>query len=249
MFYQEQEEPTGHLINRIEERSRLSIIIPTYNEAENITELVERISYSLSNMRFEMIIVDDGSPDGTANIAEALNRKYGNIKVLKRPCKLGLASAVKDGLTKAESEIIAVIDADLQHPPELLPKMYEKIREGHDLVIASRYVEGGMLGKWSLWRKLISKGATILVHLFFSKTRRVKDPLSGYFMFKKKVIEGVRLDLTGFKILLEVLVKGKYDSAAEVPYTFMFRKKGKSKLSLKEMISYILLLLKMKLRA
>lgn len=114
----------------------LSIIVPTYRERENIPELIDRTESSMNPSEFELIIVDDNSPDGTAQVAEDLNAKYGNIKVLKRAGKLGLSSAVLDGFESARAKVLAVMDADLQHPPELLPKMYGKIREGYDLIVS-----------------------------------------------------------------------------------------------------------------
>jgi dolichol-phosphate mannosyltransferase len=224
----------------------LSIIVPTYNEAENIRELIERVETSLKSDAFEIIVVDDSSPDGTADIAEELGKVYGNVKVVKRPRKMGLASAILDGMRAAEYDLIAVIDADLQHPPELLPRLLEKAREGYDVVVASRYVEGGSIEGWSFWRRLVSKGAIFLAHALFSKTKAVKDPMSGFFLFKKDVIGGVRLELLGYKLLLEILVRGRYCKVVEVPCIFRGRKKGKSKLSLKEIFDYVVLLFKLK---
>jgi dolichol-phosphate mannosyltransferase len=216
-------------------------------EAENIPMLVEEVENALKDVSFELIIVDDNSPDGTADVAEGLNRKYGNIKVLRRPSKLGLVSAVKDGFNKAEADVVAVMDADLQHPPELLPIMYKKLREGFDLVIASRYIERGVEG-WSLWRRLLSRGATMLAHLMLPKTRKVRDPLSGYFMIKKEIVDAIRLNTAGFKILLEILVKGRYHKVAEVPYFFGVRRRGMSKLDLKEILNYAVSLTRLMMR-
>jgi dolichol-phosphate mannosyltransferase len=210
------------------ERSGLSIIVPTYNEAENVRELIERVEASLKGLDFEVIVVDDSSPDGTAEIAEELGKIYGNVKVVKRPRKMGLASAVLDGMKVAKHELIAVMDADLQHPPELLPKLLEKAREGYDIVVASRYVEGGGIEEWGFWRRLISRGATFLAHAFLPKTRGVKDPMSGFFLFRRGVVEGIELNPIGYKLLLEVLVKGRYEKVIEVPYVFKVRKRGKA---------------------
>jgi len=226
--------------------SGLSIIVPTYNEAENIGELIERIETSLKGLDFEVIVVDDSSPDGTAEIAEELGRAYRNVKVIKRPRKMGLASAALEGMREAKYRLIAVMDADLQHPPELLPKLLERAKEGYDIVIASRYVKGGGVEGWSLWRRLISRGATLLAHALFLETRKVKDPLSGFFLFRREVVEGIRLNPIGYKLLLEVLMKGEYDKVAEVPYVFKMRRRGKSKLDLREILNYVLFLLKLK---
>jgi dolichol-phosphate mannosyltransferase len=218
----------------------LSVIIPVFNESENLPELVDRIHRSLGHVNFELVLVDDNSPDGTAIVAEELNMEYGNLKVLKRPTKLGLSSAVIEGFNKStrETRIFAVLDADMQHPPELLVKMHEKIIEGADVVIASRYTSGGGTNGWRLSRKIISRFATTLAHLLLPKTRGVKDVLSGFFMIKAKVISGTKLDPIGYKILLELLVKGNYSKVCEIPYLFEKRKNGKSNLSLKEIMKF-----------
>ncbi len=226
-------------------RLKLSIVVPTYNEAQNIPELFKRIEDSLKGIPHEVIVVDDNSPDGTASLAQALGGE--EVKVYKRGRRMGLTSAVLDGVELAKSDLIAVMDADLQHPPELLPKMLEKIEEGHDIVIASRYVKGGGVRGWSPIRKLISRGAIALVHLLLPRTRSVKDPISGFFLVKKELVRGLRaLNPSGFKVLLEVLARASYSSIAEVPYTFTSRRRGKSKLSLKEVVNYIHFLLKLR---
>jgi dolichol-phosphate mannosyltransferase len=217
----------------------LSIVVPTYMERESLPELVGRIESSLRPIEFEVIIVDDASPDGTADCAEDLNRNYGNIKTVKRGRKLGLSSAVLDGFQTASAQVLAIIDADLQHPPELLSGMYTKISKGYDLVIASRYTEGGVIEGWSLRRRIISKGATFLAHMLLPRTRKVRDVLSGFFMLRRDIIKEVRLNTVGFKILLEIIVRGNYSSVAEVPYTFVPRKRGKSNLNLRELWNYI----------
>lgn len=220
--------------------TNLSIITPVFNESENLPELVNRLAQSLNHIDFELVIVDDNSPDGTAAIAEELNMEHRNIKVMKRPKKLGLSSAVLEGFTASapETRVLAVMDADMQHPPELLAKMYEKIVEGADLVIASRYTKGGGTNGWRLSRKIISRFATALAHLLLPETRNIKDVLSGFFMVKRKVINKATLDPIGYKILLEILIKGNYVYACEVPYLFETRKNGKSNLSLKEILKF-----------
>jgi len=224
-------------------RVLLSIVVPTYNERENIGELLKRIDKALSaeNIVYEVIIVDDNSPDGTADYAEELSRIY-PVRVLRRPGKLGLSSAVMDGVRLSKGSIVAVMDADLQHPPEVLPKMLKiLVSNGCDLVIASRYVKGGSVGSWSLLRKVISKGAILIARILLPKVRNVKDPMSGYFMFRREVIAPCieRMNPRGFKILLEVIVKGNLSKICEVPYTFGTRYRGKSKLSTKEVMNYL----------
>jgi dolichol-phosphate mannosyltransferase len=224
------------------------LIIPTYEEAQNICELVERAESSLKGLKFEVIVVDDASPDGTADIAERLGKTYGNVKVVRRPAKLGLASAVLDGMRVAGYSMVAVMDADLQHPPELLLKMLEKANEGYDVVVASRYVEGGGIERWSALRRMISRGAVLLAHILLPKTRAVKDVVSGFFLFRRSVVDRIELNPLGYKILLEIMAKGRYHKVTETPYIFRARKKGRSKLDLREIFNYAIFLLKLKVR-
>ncbi|MCS7109018.1 MAG: glycosyltransferase family 2 protein [Sulfolobales archaeon] len=217
----------------------LSIIVPTYNEGENIEELIRRIGKSLNGVEYEVLVVDDNSPDGTADIAEKLSKEF-PIKVIRRAGKLGLASAVLEGFNKSVGDYVVVMDADLQHPPEVIPQMYEAVLEGCDVVVASRYVSGGSIVGWGLTRRIVSKTATMLAKLLIPKARNVKDPLSGFFMFKRDSLLGVSLNPKGFKILLELLVKGRYVNVCEVPYCFGLRVRGKSKLGFKEILNYLL---------
>ena len=220
----------------------LSLIVPTYNESENIVELVDRIEKLRDSLSFELIIVDDNSPDGTDKIAESLNNKYGNIKVCRRSGKRGLSSAVLHGFENATAEVLAVMDADMQHPPEILPKLYRKLSAGFDLVVASRYVDGGGVEDWKTYRMVLSRGAIALAHAFLPKTRRVKDATSGCFVVRKDVVDGVRFHTIGFKLLLEILGRCDLGRVAEVPYRFRNRCNGNSNLNLKEMGNYVLLL-------
>jgi len=218
---------------------KLSLIIPTYNERDNLPILLERVHKALNGVNYEVIIVDDDSPDGTWIVAERFSRKFGNIKVVRRFRKMGLASAFLEGLDNAEGTLIGLMDADLQHPPELLHKMLDTVLTGADLAIASRYVRGGKVERLPLHRRVISRGATALAHLLFPKIKAVKDPMSGFFIFKREVIDGMKLNAESFKMLLEILTKGNYDRATEIPYTFRSRKHGKSKLGSKELWNYL----------
>lgn len=217
----------------------ISIVVPTYNERDNVEELIRRISKSLEGLNYEVVVVDDNSPDGTAELAEKLSKEF-PVRVVRRPGKLGLATAVLDGVRKSVGEYVVVMDADLQHPPEVIPKMYECVLNGCDLVIASRYVCGGSISNWGLIRRLISRAAAILAKILISKARGISDPLSGYFMFRREVLSTANLSPRGFKILLELLVKGNYVRVCEVPYSFNVRVKGKSKLGLKEIVNYLI---------
>jgi len=203
---------------------RLSIVIPTYNERENIAELIEGIEGALRGVNFEIVIVDDNSPDGTAEVAESLNGRYGNIVILRRPTKLGLASAIVAGMKASKGEVVAVMDADLQHPPDLLPKILSEINAGRDVVVASRYAAGGRIKGWSLARRIVSKGAIQLARLLLPEVKRVKDPVSGYFMLKRELLEGLKFEAVGYKFLTELLVKKPKARVAEVPYTFKPRR-------------------------
>jgi len=224
-----------------------SLIVPTYNEVDNIAELVSRVEVSCKDLPFEMIFVDDGSTDGTVRMLEMLMRTRNNMKVLRRPKKLGLASAILAGASLASSKIIAVMDADLQHPPELLPLLYHKIAEDYDVVIASRYVKGGGIKGWSLLRRAVSKCAIWMTHLLIPEIRQIKDPLSGYFMARSEVLADLGWCSEGFKVLVSILCLARHRSVVEVPYTFESRRKGRSKFNVKEVFTYAKLLLKLKL--
>jgi dolichol-phosphate mannosyltransferase len=174
----------------------------------------------------------------------ALNIKYGNIRTYIRPGKLGLSSAVLLGFDKANSKVLAVIDADMQHPPEILAKMLPKISQGFDLVVASRYTEGGGSKDWELHRIVLSRGGNLLAHLVFPNSRKVKDVMSGCFMFRKDAADGVHLNPIGFKILLEILAKCEFKLVYEVPIVFINRNNGRSNLNLTEIGNFITHILK-----
>ena len=216
----------------------LSIIIPTYNEKDNITPLVERIHQALSGCDYEIVIVDDNSKDGTIEVASGLAPRY-PVKVLVRREEKGLATAVVHGLKHASGKIIGVMDADLQHPPEVLPDLLKAMESGADMVFASRYIKGGGCQGWSLSRRIISKVALKVSHLLLPSTRRVKDPLTGFFMFRRDNINADTLKPTGYKISLEILLSGDFKRIVEVPFIFEVRSAGKSKLRLRGQIDYL----------
>ena len=216
----------------------ISIVIPTYNESENLPVLLERITDALtkSGIEGEVIIVDDDSPDETWKRAEELKGSYKNLKVLRRTDKRGLSSAVLDGFEMADSPVIGVMDADLSHPPEKIPELVDVINEGRaDITIGSRYIDEGGIEKWSFGRKIYSKVATLLVLGLTS----VKDPMSGFFFLRKEVIENKDLNPRGFKIGLEILVRGDYNNVIEVPIFFADRMHGESKLGREVVIDYL----------
>jgi dolichol-phosphate mannosyltransferase len=214
----------------------LSIIIPTYNEAENLAPLLAQVFQVLkdNDIRGEVIIVDDDSPDRTWELAQGLTKKYKGLRVLRRQNEKGLATAVLAGFAAASSSKLLVMDADLSHPPELLADLYKALDEA-DLSVASRNVKGGGVKNWPASRKAISWGATQIARLL----TEVKDPMSGYFALHKRVLDGADLDPKGYKILLEILVKGSYEKVHEVPFVFEDRRKGTSKMSSGVITKYV----------
>lgn len=219
---------------------KISIVVPTYKEKDNIPELFERIFKVFKNKRItgEIIVVDDDSQDGTIEIV----KKYSNnnsVKLIVRKDERGLASACIEGFKSAEGDILLVMDADLQHPPEKIPDLINAIKKGSDIAIGSRYVEGGSLGKWTIGRNIVSKAAGTLANSLFSEIKDIKDKESGFFAFKKKVIKDVKLKPKGYKILLEILVLGNYKKVVEVGFKFGKRSAGESKLGIRIIFSYI----------
>ncbi|MCX9012735.1 MAG: polyprenol monophosphomannose synthase [Candidatus Methanoperedens sp.] len=215
----------------------ISIIVPTYNEKDNIQKLIPAIHITLSRYEHELLVVDDNSPDGTAEAAEEMSGEY-PVKVLRRSGKFGLASAVIHGFKHAKGDVLGVIDADLQHPPECVGDFALAVMNGHDIAVGSRYTGGGKIEGWSMYRSLVSRGAIMLS----KPLTNVRDPMSGYFFLKRRVIENVSFSPIGYKILLEILTKGSYENVKEIPYTFRIRKHGKSKLCGGEYFNYLKLL-------
>ncbi|MEM0322232.1 MAG: polyprenol monophosphomannose synthase [Thermoprotei archaeon] len=220
----------------------ISIVIPTYNEKENIAPIIHSLHASMKDLNYKIIFIDDSSPDGTAQEILMLAKRY-PVELILRPRKMGLGSAVVKGVNTTSSPIIVVMDADLQHDPNLVSLMVKKLNEGFDLVIASRKVQGGRVIGWSAGRKFVSDMATHLAHILVPKSKPIKDPLSGFFAFKRDILKDVKLETKGFKLLLEMLAKAHYTKTIEVPLIFRERKTGKSKLDLKEYILYISLLI------
>jgi dolichol-phosphate mannosyltransferase len=217
---------------------KLSVISPTLNEAQNIPALVEQLQRTLGEMDYEILIVDDNSPDLTWSVAEQISRKNPRVKTLRRMNNPGLGMAVVDGFSAAEGEILACIDADLQHDPSILPRMVEELQTSVDVVVGSRHVKGGGFGKWSRWRRFESWCANKTARLLLGF--EVKDLMSGYFLIWRKDFNRVQdqLSESGFKILLEILAKLRTARVKEVPFTFRPRTVGQSKLSGKIVLLY-----------
>jgi dolichol-phosphate mannosyltransferase len=217
---------------------KISVIIPTYNEKDNIAPLLSRVAQALTGYDYEIIIVDDGSQDGTIEAASALAERY-PVRVIVRRNERGLATAVVRGLKSASGQIIGVMDADLQHPPEVLPNLIKAIQDGADMAIGSRYIPGGGCPNWGLSRRIISRVALMISHLLLPSTRVVKDPLAGFFMFRRQNVDPARLRPIGYKISLEVMLTGSFQNVVEVPYIFEDRSAGQSKLNPGQQLDYL----------
>ena len=224
--------------------AQVSIIIPTYNESQNILKILKSIEDNLpKNTKAQTIVVDDNSPDGTAKLVEDYLqnvKRLANhtIEIINRKTKDGLSSAILKGIQFATGNTIVVMDSDLSHPTTLLPKMIDALKHPkYDIVIASRYVNGGAIVGWTRKRKLLSKLATFIAKRGLGVG--AKDPMSGFFAFKKPVIQGLSFDAIGYKMLLEILVKAKNANVIEIPYTFTNREFGKSKLDSKIAFEYL----------
>ena len=210
---------------------KISLITPTYNERENISLLAQEVFSVLEgipDIDLELIVVDDNSPDGTGEIAEKLRESY-PVQVVHRAGKLGLGSAVMEGFQHSRRDYLGVIDADLSHDPIVLPDLILGLRE-YDLTIGSRYNVESRVEKWPWYRKLISQMGVFLAQ----KLTGVQDPLAGYFFLHRDVLANLELTSPGYKILLEILVKGSYRNFLEIPFVFRNRQFSSSKLNIKE---------------
>lgn len=228
----------------------ISVVIPTYNEATVVEETIRRAAAALhkSGEAFEIIVVDDASADGTAERVEALSAEL-PVRVLKRAGRLGLATAVLDGWATGHGDILGVLDADLQHPPETLTALAGAMHQGADLAIGSRYVPGGGTSDWTRLRKFISRTATHMAATVLPlKLAAVGDPMSGIFMVRASALEGADLNPLGYKILLEIIATAHYRTLVEVPYIFQERERGASKLGAHQYLEYLQHLLRLALK-
>lgn len=215
----------------------LTVIIPTFKEEANIRTIITEVDavFRKNALNGEILVVDDNSPDNTIAIVNELKGTKNNVNLLVRTADHGLSQSVADGFLHASSDIFVVIDADMSHPPALIAKMYDEIRAGSDVVIGSRYMEGGGIKKWPLKRRVISLGATFLGRLLFPE---ITDPVSGFFAIRKNVVAQAQLKPRGYKILLEVLGKGVWENDKEIPFEFSDREIGTSKLKIKTIVEY-----------
>lgn len=215
----------------------LTVIIPTFNEEANIRNIVMAVDavFHENSLNGQILVVDDNSSDGTIPAVHELKRTHPNVDILVRTEDHGLSQSVADGFLHAASNVFMVIDADFSHPPVLIPKMFEEICKGNDVVIGSRYMEGGGIKEWPLKRRIISLGATFLGRILFPD---ITDPVSGFFAVRKEVVTNSSLKPRGYKILLEVLGKGTWEKDKEIPFEFVDREVGASKLKIRTIIEY-----------
>lgn len=223
----------------------LTIVIPTFNERDNVPILIERLHKVLAGYDWEVVFVDDDSPDGTAATVRSLGAQDFRVRCIRRIGRRGLSGACLEGALASQASYVAIMDGDLQHDESRLTAMLEKLRAGDfDLVVATRYAEGGSLSSFSTWRARISRWSTALTHRFLGIT--LSDPMSGFFMIRRTVIEEIAplLMTQGFKILLDIIAtaRGKL-RVAEIPYSFRGREFGESKLDARVALDFVSLVM------
>src|SRR5580692_3612645 len=240
-------DPSEHRARRLDGEPAfplLSIVVPTFNERDNVRELVARLDRCLEGVAWEIVFVDDDSRDGTLDTLRNVSRSDSRVRFLHRIGRRGLASAVVEGVLATSSPLVAVMDCDLQHDETLLPKMLATLNAPDcDVVVASRYMESGSVGEWTKERVLVSRLATKLADYVLQTP--LTDPMSGFFMMRRSAFDQVvrRLSTQGYKILLDILLSGRSLKVKEVPYTFRTRVHGESKLDLTAIIDYLALLI------
>lgn len=225
-------------------QDKLGLVIPTFRESENLRDLLNGVRAALGTLAapYEILVVDDDSRDGTSEIVSSIAREDARVRLLVRTHERGLSGAILHGWQHTDASILGVMDADLQHPPELLPQLMAKILDGRDVAIGSRYATGGSRGRWNPIRVLSSAAAIWVTHLLQPRSRRVQDPLAGIFLVRRRCVENLAFQATGFKLLLEILVRGRVRSVSEVPFAFARRRAGRSKANLKVAWDYVALL-------
>lgn len=218
--------------------SKLSIVVPSFNESNNVGPLVEQLDNALKGIEHEIVFVDD-SRDNTPDVIREIMKDKPHVRLEHREGESGLATAVLKGFELAEGDYIAVMDADLQHPPKILKYMYHALEEGYDFCIPSRFIPGGSDGGLNLYRKFVSGTARYIGKIALPCLRKVTDPTSGLFMFRREALKDADLQPIGWKIMVEVLAMCTYSSIIEIPYTFQDRESGESKLSGKVTLEYL----------
>lgn len=225
----------------------VSIIIPTYNEIANIQNLLALLGQSLKSWNYQLIVVDDNSPDGTSKIVERLAQRDSRIKSFSRPNKLGLGSAIIDGFRESTGDLVVMMDADMSHNPRDLPKLLEAAKD-IDLVIGSRYVKNGSVKGRSLLRRMSTKLSIWITKICLGL--KPSDTTSGFVVYQKDFLTTMspRLHNTGFKLLTEILALAPEARIKEIPITFVERTQGKSKYGIKEILTFIGLCLRLRIQ-
>jgi len=220
------------------------LVVPTLDEAGNIDRVLSELTDALSGTpyEYEIVVVDDGSTDGTVEQVHDWTKRDPRIRVISRAGERGLAGAVLYGWSQSRANLLGVIDADLQHPPELLPELLQAAEQA-DIAIASRYARNQGTKGWNPLRAAVSRLSTLVAAPLISKKNLgVTDPMSGFFVIHRRCIEGLTFQTSGFKLLLEILVRGRIQKALEVPYHFGLRRAGRSKASATVAFHYLHLL-------
>jgi dolichol-phosphate mannosyltransferase len=217
----------------------LTVVTPTFNEAENVERFVRTVSGVLRGIQHQIVIADDDSPDQTWRVAQELAKSFASVRVLRRQGRRSLAGSVIDGFSMAAGDVVACIDADLQHDPAILPAMLGELRGGAELVVGCRYMPGGGTTNWNWIRRLESWTATRMAQAYLGL--KLRDPMSGYFMLRRQDFMAVRHQLSaqGFKVLVEIAARLQPQPIAEVPYVFGPRLAGVSKLTARVALDYV----------
>lgn len=225
---------------------KISIITPTYNEKENLQILVDKLFADMKDYDIELIIVDDNSPDGTGKIADEISKTNDNVKVIHRPRKMGLGSAFVDGVKAASGNIFLLMDSDLSHDSKDFPKLLEKLSEGYDMVIGSKYVLGG---KTQDKPSRLAASRIFCLLTSFVLWMNIRDSASGLFAIRREAMNKIKLKPIGFKVMIETAFKAKKSGAkiTEVPITFHKRKFGRQKGGFKEAFRFMRLVFELRL--
>ena len=225
----------------------VSVIIPTFNEIENIQNFLTLLGQSLKSWDYQLIVVDDNSPDGTSKLVEYLAQRDSRIKSLSRPTKLGLGSAIIDGFRESTGDLVVMMDADMSHNPSDLPKLLDAAK-GMDLVIGSRYVKNSSINGRSLLRRLSTRLSIWMTKICLGL--KPSDTTSGFVVYQKDFLTEVRprLHNTGFKLLTEILTLAPEARIKEIPITFVERTLGRSKYGIKEVLKFIHLCVRLRVQ-
>ena len=242
--------PDGPLIiSPSDDAIALSVVVPTFKESENIGLFLAALCDSLDPIlpgAYEIVVMDDDSPDGTLDVAAAVAADHPQIRLVKRVNKRELSTAVIRGWQLARGQALSTINADFQHPPALIAGLWQLLQT-NDLVVASRYCRGGGVGNWAISRRILSRGASLIGLIILPQVyNRTTDPLSGCYMFRRQAIVNVELNPLGYKSLIEILVRGKIQTIAEFPYQMRERERGASKATGARSLDYIQQLIRLR---